>query len=237
MEEDSITIIVVRQSEKIRTVKIAPQKLYVFLAGLTGLIFAFLIVLYGYVSAYKENTGLANTVQSILQAREISPPEVEQPPKQEEMTAQPIEDTVSTGTTTSLIAVASPSEQDIQSDKISIDQFQMTRSEEPHGLKFIFRLNNIEKDGLLSGYLAIKGNDDSRGINKFRIYPETAVYNENGELVNHKRGEWFSIRKFKYVQGVLPIGGQIQKYSELTVYIYADNGDLLYRRTYNVTSG
>ena len=237
MEEDSITIIVVRQSEKIRTVKIAPQKLYVFLAGLTGLIFAFLIVLYGYVSAYKENAGLANTVQSILQAREISPPEAEQPPKREEMTAQPLEDTASTVTTTSLIAVASSSGQDMQSDKISIDQFQMTRSEEPHGLKFIFRLNNIEKDGLLSGYLAIKGNDDSRGINKFRIYPETAVYNENGELVNHKRGEWFSIRKFKYVQGILPIGGQIQKYAELTVSIYADNGELMYRRTFDVTSG
>lgn len=190
MEEDSITIIVVRQSGKIRTVKIAPQKLYVFLAGLTGLIVAFLIVLYGYVSAYKENTALANTVQSILQAREVSPPEPqasEPPPIQEETTALPTEDTTSSGSATDFVAVASSSAQDIHSDKITIDQFQMTWSEEPAGLKFFFRLNNIERNGVLSGYLAIKGVDNSRGLNNFRIYPETAVYDNNGELWNKSR--------------------------------------------------
>lgn len=241
MEEDNITIMVVRQSGKIRTVKIAPKKLYIFIAGLMGLFIAFFTLLYGYIAAYQQNTGLTNSVNAIIEAK-INTPEqksslLDNPANPNNVSSYTDKSAVPNDSslikTSALIAVVTPSKEDVLSEKITIEGFQINITEKPNGLRFYFKLNNMEQGPPLSGYLTVIGGNEKGLPPRYKSYPEREP-GKHDEIGDFKQGEWFSIRRFKYVQGFLPFDNQIKGYSKLTLYIYSISGELLYRQTYGI---
>ncbi len=248
MEEDSITIMVVRQSGKIRTVKIAPRKLYVFFSGLTGLVLAFFVLLYGYIEAYQRNSGLSTTVRSILESKQE--PSAERQPSfdmQEDArtmessnTAAEIEEEEPPPDPRETSESTVPPENEIQASQaegsISIDEFRVNKVSTPQGMKFSFRLSNVEQERALTGFLAVIGSSDTGRGRTFAAFPEAQVGND-GKLTDYRLGDWFSIRRFKYVQGILPLTDRISDYSQLSIYVYSEDGKLLLHKTMDVPTG
>lgn len=113
---------------------------------------------------------------------------------------------------------------------IDIESFTIDIEKTANKIRFKL-VNKTMEQYKISGRLAIiaaKRND--KGV-RYTSYPPMTL--EQGAPQDFKNGEWFSIRRFKVVQGILT-GGPIE---HVTVLVYARNGAILLDKKFPIPEG
>ena len=57
---------------------------------------------------------------------------------------------------------------------------------------------------------------------------------QDGQPTIYKRGQYFSIARFKYVRGTVPQIQDVERFKTATVYVYAESGDLLAEKVFDI---
>ena len=113
---------------------------------------------------------------------------------------------------------------------IGIEGFTIDREKAANKIRFKL-VNKTMEQYKISGRLAIiaaKRNDKEV---RYTSYPPMTL--EQGTPQDFKNGEWFSIRRFKVVQGILT-GGPIE---HVTILVYARNGVVLLDKKFPIPEG
>ena len=99
--------------------------------------------------------------------------------------------------------------------------------------KFQFALNNVDgESGKIAGhtFVVLKPEEGSR--EPVRAFPWSPM--KDGKPAIFKRGQYFSIARFKSVRGRLTDVSTINRFKTATVYVYSDKGDLLVEKVFEV---
>ncbi|NVM01432.1 MAG: hypothetical protein HWN67_03805 [Candidatus Helarchaeota archaeon] len=253
MEDDILTVVFVRQSGKIRSIKVEVKKLFYLAAGLISLILAFIGLLYGYVFIYRENSDLLAMVEKIerderiisseesyksdiLEERAageiIKLKEIEEEAR-EEIAKEPQKDVVENleGKTIDVFST------DSDSCKVTVEDFQVEKSDKIPGIKVIFKIINVNQISKITGYWILVVEDKKKRTVVYRSFPNTTL-NNKGEIVDYKSATltsttWFSIERFKIVKAEFEFDGEFDDYDSIYIYIYSIKGELLLKSKYN----
>jgi hypothetical protein len=108
---------------------------------------------------------------------------------------------------------------------VSIEEMQIAYNADHKTLKvrFIIRNQSTGED-LSSGYVFIILNPAPDSSAPRRVYPWVELV--NGLPRSHKRGENFSIARFKYIEGVFSSVSDRNMYTSVTILGYEDDGTL-----------
>lgn len=117
------------------------------------------------------------------------------------------------------------------SDKIDIEDFAIVKQNAAS--RVTFRLVNKTKERqILSGRLAIvAANKKDENVMRYSSYPFMPL--EQGAPKDFKNGEWYSIRRFKIVRGM--INENIT--APVTVLVYSTAGELLLQKEFPAQAG
>jgi len=244
MEDDVLTIMFVRQSGKIRSIKLEIKKLFFLAAGLVSLILAFVGLMYGYIYIYRENSNLLAMVEKIEKA-EIAIPSEEGAggeivklqgidEEAEGKIVDGIQKEVVENLDGKLINIFST---DLDSYKIAVEDFEVEKSDKIPGIKVIFKIVNVNQVSKIMGFWAIVGENNKKNAIFKRSYPKDFL-NSKGEIVNNKNANlvsatWFSIERLKPVTGQLEFDNEFDDYNAIYIYIYSTKGDLLLQSKFN----
>jgi len=253
MEDDVLTIVFVRQSGKIRSIKVEVKKLFYLAAGIVSLMLAFIGLLYGYISIYRENSNLLAMVEKIERGEMVISSEeayksdilgesaadeiiklkkIEKEAKEEiaEETQKEVVENFE-GNTIDIFST------DSDSYKVIVENFQVEKSDEIPGIKVIFRIINVNQISKITGYWILVAEDKKKNTVVYRSFPNTTL-NNKGEIVNYKSATltsttWFSIERFKIVKAEFEFDNEFDDYDSIYIYIYSIKGELLLKSKYN----
>jgi len=108
---------------------------------------------------------------------------------------------------------------------VSVDEMQITYNADHKTLKIRFIIRNQSAgEDLSSGYVFIILNPAPDSSAPRRVYPWVELV--NGLPRSHKRGENFSIARFKYIEGVFSSVSDRNMYASVTILGYGDDGTL-----------
>ena len=253
MEDDVLTIMFVRQSGKIRSIKLEIKKLFFLAAGLVSLILAFVGLMYGYIYIYRENSNLLAMVEKIEKAEiaipseEVSKQRISEEGAGDEVVklqgideeaegkiVEGIQKEVVENLDGKLINIFST---DSDSYKIAVEDFEVEKSDKIPGIKVIFKIINVNQVSKIMGFWAIVGENNKKNVIFKRSYPKDFL-NSKGEIVNNKNANlvsatWFSIERLKPVTGQLEFDNEFDDYNAIYIYIYSTKGDLLLQSKFN----
>lgn len=253
MEDDVLTVMFVRQSGKIRTIKIEVKKLFILAVGIISLILAFGGLIYGYFSVYKENSDLLAMVGKIEQnitslstnkssenrtLKETDKSVIVEVPTNQKETTEIYDEKSQKKIVENLdgkldeIFIT-----DSDSNKVAIKDFQVAPNDKQPGIKVIFSIINSKQNTKITGYWIIVGENKRKNTITYRSFPNIAL-DKNGEIINHKDASltsttWFSIERFKIVKGELIFDGEFNDYDTVYIYIYSINDELLLKSKFN----
>jgi hypothetical protein len=110
--------------------------------------------------------------------------------------------------------------------------------QEPGGSEFRFRYvvkNESNESGKISGYtfLVLTPHESSAAVPP-RVFPGTSLV--GGKPRDFRHGLYFSISRYKSVNGALTDINVIRRYKTATIYAYSDAGDLLMERVFEITN-
>lgn len=114
-----------------------------------------------------------------------------------------------------------------------VDKLEIWKHEGGQAIKFQFSLKNVGDSGRkISGYtfVVLKPGEGSSEV--ARGSPWTPL--EDGQPTIYKRGQYFSIVRFKYVRGTVPQIQDVERFKTATVYVYAESGDLLTEKVFDI---
>jgi hypothetical protein len=107
--------------------------------------------------------------------------------------------------------------------------------QEPGGraFKFQFALKNIDQEGgRIAGYTFVVFKPEEGSREPVRAFPWSPI--KDGRPAIFKRGQYFAIARFKFVEGSLIDVTAIDRFETATVYVYSDTGDLLAEEVFEV---
>jgi len=118
--------------------------------------------------------------------------------------------------------------------RMSVDNLEIWQEpDESDVFKYQFALKNIDREnGKIPGYtfLVLKPKDGSG--ESHRAFPWTPL--KNGVPGIFKRGQYFSIARFKFVRGTLTDVNTIDRFEVATIYVYSYTGDLLVKKVFDM---
>ena len=125
------------------------------------------------------------------------------------------------------------------SARILVKDLEIWREPESNAFKFQFVLKNrnIDSEGdnernRIAGHtFVVLGPEEGSGTTP-RTFPWTPL--KDGKPGIFKRGQYFSIVRFKFVRGTLRDVGEINRFKTATIYVYSDTGDLLMGKVFEV---
>lgn len=253
MEDDVLTIMFVRQSGKIRSIKLEIKKLFFLAAGLVSLILAFVGLMYGYIYIYRENSNLLAMVEKIEKAEMSIPFEgvskqgiSEEDAGGEIVKLQGIDEEdkgkIVEGTQKEIVEnldgeLINIFSTDSDSYKVAIEDFKVEKSDKIPGIRVIFKIVNVNQVSKIIGFWAIVGENNKKNTIFMRSFPKTFI-NSKGEIVNNRNAglvsaTWFSIERLKPVTGQLEFDNEFDDYNAIYIYIYSIKGDLLIQSKFN----
>jgi hypothetical protein len=101
-------------------------------------------------------------------------------------------------------------------------------------LKAAFRLKNErEHKGSVSGYVYMIAMDEHSDPPQLQPYPKVAL--RNGIPVDYKRGQPFSIKRFKTIRGEYSLNSKTEGPSTIKVLVYDTSGKLILDREFRVS--
>ena len=139
------------------------------------------------------------------------------------------------------VAVALPPTQ-AEKDKIAppvspagilVKNLKIWREPGSNAFKFQFALNNIDREsGRIAGYTFIVFEPEEGSEEPIRAFPWSPL--KDGKPAIFKRGQYFSIARFKFVSGTLTGVNTISRFKTATIYVHSDTGDLLVEKVFEM---
>jgi len=125
--------------------------------------------------------------------------------------------------------IASPDDNTVP---IAIDKFQSTFDVDSQSLHFKFMISNqLTGDDTISGYVFILLVPVSSGDTVI-TYPHADI--ENRLPQNYKQGEYFSIARFKYIEGSFSSIDGEGTVQELAVLVFSRDGNLILKKNLEI---
>jgi len=121
----------------------------------------------------------------------------------------------------------------VSAEDILVDKLEIWKQVGEQAIRFQFSLKNIGASGRkMKGYtfVVLKPGEGSSEIP--RGSPWTPL--KDGQPTIYKRGQFFSIARFKYVRGTVPQIQDVQRFETATIYVYTESGDLLIEKVFDV---
>ena len=124
--------------------------------------------------------------------------------------------------------------QPASSANIVVNKLEIRRKAAGNAFEFKFSLNKVHgESGKIAGYtfVVLKPEEGSREAT-IRAFPWSPL--KDGMPAIFKRGQYFSISRFKYVSGKFADVSTMEHFKTATVYVYSDTGDLLVEEVFEV---
>ncbi len=120
------------------------------------------------------------------------------------------------------------------SANIVVNNLEIWRKADGNSLEFKFSLKKVHGlSGKIAGhtFVVLKPEDGSREAT-IMAFPWSPL--KDGMPAIFKRGQYFSISRFKYVSGTFADVSTMEHFKTATVYVYSDTGDLLVEEVFEV---
>jgi len=117
--------------------------------------------------------------------------------------------------------------------RILVKHLEIWQEPGDNAFKFQFALNKVDDEsGRIAGhtFVVLKPEEGSR--EPVRAFPWSPM--KDGKPAIFKRGQYFSISRFKFVRGKLTDVSTMNRFKTATVYVYSDTGDLLAEKVFEV---
>ena len=112
-----------------------------------------------------------------------------------------------------------------------VEKFKIWREPKNDSIAFKLKLRNL--DGRrIEGYTFVVLKPEKKSQEPFRSCPETSL--KDGRPISFKKGEFFSIIRFKFVGGTFSGIKTIENFKTATVYVYSKTGRLLFEKACKV---
>jgi hypothetical protein len=130
-------------------------------------------------------------------------------------------------------SAAEPPEQSPQ-EGLAVEKLKIWQEAQSGSVKFQFNLRNMSPQGTkIRGYTFIVLKPEGGGQEPLRVSPWTPL-KEDGSPAMIKRGQYFSIARFKFVKGTFPDLPAINRFKTATVYVYSVGGSLVVEKAHEV---
>ena len=117
--------------------------------------------------------------------------------------------------------------------RIIVKNLEIWQEPDDNAFKFQFALKNVDREsGRIAGhtFVVLKPEEGSR--ESVRAFPWSPM--KDGKPAIFKRGQYFSIARFKFVRGTLTDVSTINRFKIATVHVYSDTGGLLVEKVFEV---
>ena len=116
--------------------------------------------------------------------------------------------------------------------RLLVEKFKIWREPKNDSIAFKLKLRNL--DGRrIEGYTFVVLKHDKKSQEPFRrVCPEASL--KDGRPISFKKGEFFSIIRFKFVCGAFSNIKTVEDFKTATVYVYSKTGRLLFEKAYKV---
>ena len=117
--------------------------------------------------------------------------------------------------------------------RIVVKDLKIWQEPESNTFKFQFVLKNIDREsGKIAGYTFLVLKPQEASEEPVRAFPWSPL--KDGKPATFKRGQYFSIARFKSVRARLVDVSTISRFKTATVYVYSETGDLLVEEVFEV---
>ena len=120
------------------------------------------------------------------------------------------------------------------SANVVVTNLEIRRKADGNSFEFKFSLKKVQgESGKIAGYtfVVLKPEEGSREAT-IRAFPWSPL--KDGMPAIFKRGQYFSISRFKYVSGTFADVSTMEHFKTATVYVYSNTGDLLVEEVFEV---
>jgi len=127
----------------------------------------------------------------------------------------------------------SSNEEPVARDSLTVEQLEIWQAAGDNSAKFQFSLKNTDAQGRkATGYTFVVLKPDEASQDPARGSPWTPL--TDGKPTTFKRGQFFSIARFKYVRGSISHIHDATRFKTATVYVYTEEGDLWIEKAFDI---
>jgi hypothetical protein len=119
--------------------------------------------------------------------------------------------------------------------RVAVDKLEIWQKPGDNEFSFRYVVKNANREGgRVSGYtfLVLTPHEGGTAVPP-KAFPDTRL--AGGKPSDFRRGLYFSISRYKSVDGTLTDINMIRRYKTATIYAYSDTGDLLIERVFEIT--
>jgi hypothetical protein len=119
--------------------------------------------------------------------------------------------------------------------RVSVDKLEIWQEPGDNDFSFRYVVKTANREGgKVSGYtfLVLTPHESSAAVPS-RAFPDTPL--AGGKPGDFRHGLFFSISRYKTIDGTLTDINMIRRYKTATIYAYSDAGDLLMERVFEIT--
>jgi len=121
----------------------------------------------------------------------------------------------------------------VSAANILVKNFEIWQKADSNAFKFRFALKKVDHErDRIAGHTFIVLRPEEGSEAPVRTFPWSPL--KDGKPAIFKRGQYFSITRFKFVSGTLTGVDTINHFKIATVYVYSDTGDLLVEEVFEV---
>ena len=121
----------------------------------------------------------------------------------------------------------------VSPEDLLVENLEIWREVEARSVKFRFSLKNVGVPGSkIRGYTFVVFKPEEGSQEPARGSPWTPL--KDGRPTIFKRGQYFSIARFKYVRGTVPQIQYVERFETATIYVFTETGSLLLEKVYDV---
>lgn len=121
----------------------------------------------------------------------------------------------------------------MSSESLLVENLQVWTRSEDDSVRFQFDLKNMDSMGRkINGYAFVVFKPEEGSQEPLRASPWTPL--EDGKPTIYKRGQYFSIARFKLVRGRMPQIRDVGRFKTATIYVYSETGSLLLEKEHEV---
>jgi outer membrane biosynthesis protein TonB len=121
----------------------------------------------------------------------------------------------------------------VSSESLVVENLEVSPKAEDYSVRFQFDLKNMDPHGTkINGYAFVVFKPEEGSQDHLRASPWTPL--KEGRPAIYKRGQYFSIARFKVVRGRMPQIQDVGRFKTATVYVYSETGSLLLEKVYQV---
>jgi hypothetical protein len=122
----------------------------------------------------------------------------------------------------------------VSPDDLLVQNLEIWKQVEKPSIRFQFSLKNVGATGKkIRGYTFVVLKPEEGSQEQPRGSPWTPL--KDGRPSIFKRGQFFSIARFKYVRGTVPQIQDVGRFTTVTIYVYTEAGSLLMEKVFDVT--